>query len=106
MTEEQKINIRIEELRETTDLNPTDFARKIGFKPNTYLITVAYNRRKPGIDLLQAVLRSYKVSARWLLLGEGNMWDSTINMKDSEESLINTARSLLKQIELRDINSG
>jgi len=98
MTEAEKINARIEEIRKTTDLNPTDFARKIGILPNTYMITVNYNRRKPCIELIQAILKSYQVSARWLMLGEGFMWDIETNMDNSDDNLLNAARSILSQI--------
>lgn len=97
--EEEKINARIEEVRLTTGLTATDFAKKIGVKPNTYLVTVNYSRRKPGIELLQAILRTFKVSPRWLLLGEGFMWDiEKIQQLGNEQTLIETARAILSQI--------
>jgi len=98
-TEEDKINARIEEVRLTTGLNATDFAKKIGVKPNTYLVTVNYSRRKPGVELIQAILSTFQVSARWLMLGEGFMWDID-KIKDSgdEQTLIDTARAILTRI--------
>lgn len=96
--DEVAINTRIEELRLTTGLIPSDFARHIGVKPNTYLVTVTYCRRKPPIELMQAVLRKYKISARWLMLGEGGMWDYHKINKETPEMLINTAKSIMTQI--------
>lgn len=93
------INNRIEEIRKTTGLIPSDFARHIGVKPNTYLVTVTYSRRKPPIELMQAVLKHYKVNARWLLLGEGGMWDTYLIKENSDPSqLINTAKSIITQL--------
>ena len=93
------INKRIEELRLTTGLNATDFARSIGVRPNTYLVSITYSRRKPSIELMQAVMRRYMISGRWLLLGDGAMWDkSKVSQNEDMQSLIATAKSIMQQV--------
>ena len=97
--DEIAINERIEQLRETTGMIATDFARHLGVIPNTYLVTVVYNRRKPPIELMQAILRKYKISARWLILGEGSMWDyHLIKTETNPAELIETAKGIINQL--------
>lgn len=95
----EEISKRIELIRQTTSMYPTEFARHLGMLPNTYLKTVQYHQRKPTIEMIQVILSKYPVSARWLLTGEGVMFEKPVeNVDDSPEKLLEMAKSILSRI--------
>ena len=64
---------RISKLIESTGLNPTSFAAKIGVQQMT-LWGQLNGKRKLSLDSVLAILNSYPdVSAEWLMRGTGTM---------------------------------
>jgi len=67
------INTRIKELIDFLKLKNNEFAREIGIS-SSRMSNVSTNRNKPDAEMLQLILRKYtNVSARWLLIGSGEM---------------------------------
>lgn len=64
---------RISKLIESTGLNPTSFAAKIGVQQMT-LWTQLNGRRKLSLETVRAILDTFPdVSAEWLMRGTGTM---------------------------------
>ena len=64
---------RISKLIESTGLNPTSFAAKIGVQQMT-LWGQLNGKRKLSLDSVMAILNSYpELSAEWLMRGTGEM---------------------------------
>lgn len=64
---------RISKLIESTGLNPTSFAAKIGVQQMT-LWGQLNGKRKLSLDSVLAILNSYpELSAEWLMRGTGDM---------------------------------
>lgn len=67
------INTRIKELIDFLKLKNNEFAREIGIS-SSRMSNISTNRNKPDAEMLQLILRKYtNVSARWLLIGSGEM---------------------------------
>ncbi len=65
---------RIRLLLEKEQLSSAEFADRIGIQRPT-VSHVLSGRNKPGYTFLQRILTSFpSISARWLLLGEGEMY--------------------------------
>ena len=64
---------RITKLIESTGLNPTSFAAKIGVQQKT-LWGQLNGRRKLSLDTVEAILDTFPdISAEWLMRGTGSM---------------------------------
>ncbi len=82
------INQRVSELIKELGLTAQKFAESV----NTNALNITHitnNRSKPGYVLLCEILRTYRdVSPYWLLLGEGEMFLSSIEQNESNNSLV------------------
>lgn len=65
------IGERVRILRESTGLGRTRFAREVGIKEAT-LLTVEYDRSKPGFEILQKLVLKYPEHCYWLITGKVN----------------------------------
>ena len=64
---------RISKLIESTGLNPTSFAAKIGVQQKT-LWNQLNEKRKLSLETIEAIVENFPdVSAEWLLRGNGSM---------------------------------
>ena len=81
----RKVNIpmvheRIRELIEAMGTNVAAFSREIGINNHQTMYKLLNNGTKPSYDTLVGILTAYKqVDPRWLLLGEGEMFDGGVN---------------------------
>lgn len=91
------INTRIKELIDFLKLKNNEFAREIGIS-SSRMSNVSTNRNKPDAEMLQLILKKYtNVSARWLLIGSGEM---LIREQPSEDDPQNN--NLYKLLETKD----
>lgn len=61
---------RVEQVRQGHRLNKSDFARRLGLKPQTYNNFIGAQGSKPSAALIVGLLRAFPdVRPRWLLLG-------------------------------------
>lgn len=75
MTENETIGERLNQLRTTLSLTQKAFAQSIGTNQG-FLNNVIKGRRGIGHNILLNIAKAYKsVSLRWLLTGEGEMFD-------------------------------
>ena len=83
---------RINQFLSHESITPAEFADKIGVQRSS-VSHVLNGRNFPGAIFIQKMLSSYKtLNPRWLLLGEGQMFDIKSNINDptlfnSEEDL-------------------
>lgn len=62
------IHERIQELRESTGMGRTLWARHVGISPRA-LTGIEYDGRKPGADILAAIAEKYPEYVLWILTG-------------------------------------
>ena len=75
MTEYETIGERLNQLRTTLNLTQKAFAQSIGTNQG-FLNNVIKGRRGIGHNILLNIAKAYKnVSLRWLLIGEGEMYE-------------------------------
>jgi transcriptional regulator with XRE-family HTH domain len=76
------LNSRFIELMVKTGHSKSTFAKELDV--SLPLIThITNGRNKPGMELIQKILTVYPdLNARWLLLGEGEMFEQQISMPD------------------------
>lgn len=77
------LNIRLKNLRETLNLNQTEFGEKIGVKQAT-IAGYETGRRLPLEPIISSICREFKVNEIWLRTGEGEMF--TEETKDEQLS--------------------
>jgi len=102
---------RINQLMESTGLNPTAFAAKIGVQQMT-LWGQLHGKRKLSLDTVIAIVNSYpQLSTEWLLRGEGAMLktdvqdkqdkriDNLIDVISMQQETINNLNDKIKQLQ-------
>lgn len=62
--------------------NKAELAEKLGVKPAKFS-EVLNKRMKAGMDIIQKLCIDYKISADWLITGEGTMYRDTTVMSDT-----------------------
>jgi len=113
---------RIQKFIEFKGISPSELADTIGVQRSN-VTHVLKARNKPSFQFIEKLLLAYpELSAKWLLLGTGNMIDSTIkisrtlfdpvaepanaaNVRTTEE-IQDEKRETLKQIEKQEIAAG
>lgn len=79
---------RISKLIESTGLNPTSFASKVGVQQRT-LWGQLNGQRKLSLDTVEAILNAYpELSAEWLMRGTGSMMKSAHEQDKRLDNLI------------------
>ena len=79
---------RIQNIIEKYGLSPNAFAQEIDVNRST-ISHILSGRNKPSIDVLQKILKRFsKVSATWLLLGNGEMFTSEASSKAVQTSTV------------------
>jgi transcriptional regulator with XRE-family HTH domain len=73
---------RVLKVRQKTELNQTRFARFTDVA-RSYLSAIESGEKKPSFNFIMSILSATKVSADWLLTGEGAMYLPT--KKEKEE---------------------
>jgi len=66
------INVPLEELRASLELNKKDFAHELGITQNSYTHYINGTREIPS-NISKLIRNKYSVSIDWLLTGNGNM---------------------------------
>ncbi|MDP3266271.1 MAG: helix-turn-helix transcriptional regulator [Sulfuricurvum sp.] len=66
------VSEKIREIRELSGLNQSNFGAKLGVNQRTVSNWEA-DRNQPPIEILQLMLRTWDISASWLLLDEGEI---------------------------------
>ena len=73
------INDRIHQLIKVMEMNPTSFSDSLDVSVTVIFNIIKGRRSKPSFDLILKIMRTYdKVSADWLIKGEGTMWNDDI----------------------------
>ncbi len=79
------MHVRIREIREKLGLTRHEFATKIKIKEEL-LKSVELKRQKIPAEVIAKIVRNYpQVNARWLLIGNGNMFVESEQYKVSDE---------------------
>lgn len=100
---------RISKLIESTGLNPTSFAAKIGVQQMT-LWGQLNVKRKLSLDSVLAILNSYpELSAEWLMRGTGDMMkgndaqekrlDNLVDVISMQQETIRNLQDKIKQLQ-------
>lgn len=100
---------RILKLIESTGLNPTSFAAKIGVQQMT-LWGQLNGKRKLSLDSVLAILNSYpELSAEWLMRGTGEMkkgndaqekrLDNLVDVISMQQETIRNLQDKIKQLQ-------
>lgn len=100
---------RISKLIESTGLNPTSFAAKIGVQQMT-LWGQLNGKRKLSLDSVLAILNSYpELSAEWLMRGTGDMMkgndaqekrlDNLVDVISMQQETIRNLQDKIKQLQ-------
>ena len=100
---------RISKLIESTGLNPTSFAAKIGVQQMT-LWGQLNGKRKLSLDSVLAILNSYpELSAEWLMRGTGDMTkgndaqakrlDNLVDVISMQQETIRNLQEKIKQLQ-------
>ncbi len=84
---------RIKAVRETLDLSQREFGEKLGVSRDV-ISNIEYGRVQPKKLLLQHMCQQYKVNARWLETGEGEMFAEDFESEDK----LNEALSIFKSL--------
>lgn len=67
-------------LRNNNQMNAVDFARSLGVSKSLVSHIINNNRRKVPARWFGELCREYGVSAEWLLLGKGNMFNNQMTL--------------------------
>jgi plasmid maintenance system antidote protein VapI len=100
---------RISKLIESTGLNPTSFAAKIGVQQMT-LWGQLNGKRRLSLDSVLAILNSYpEISAEWLMRGIGDMkkgndaqekrLDNLVDVISMQQETIRNLQDKIKQLQ-------
>lgn len=82
---ENTINQRIAKIVEVLKYYPAAFAKHINM-PRQKVSNVLEGKFEPKADILISISKSFpQLNTRWLLTGEGNMWDSDIEKDQVSE---------------------
>lgn len=84
----KEILVRIKKVINTNGLSDTSFAKKCNI-PQTTFANMFIRNSEPKADLLFKIIDKYKVSANWLLTGEGEMFTTPENTEVSKEQITN-----------------
>lgn len=68
-SDRQSIIGRVEQVRAALHLHKSQFAARIGLKPQTYSNFVCKQASKPSVELLVGLVKVFDVNPLWLLLG-------------------------------------
>lgn len=71
-----EISLRIKEIVKFTGLSDRAFAQSIEV-PQTTFTNILLKGTEPKSDVLRSIIDKYNVDARWLLTGEGEMFEQT-----------------------------
>ena len=66
-------NQRLRLIRELLQVNQTEFSKALGFK-QSHISAVESEKKEVSVKIIYALVNKFKVSANWLLSGEGDMF--------------------------------
>ena len=69
------VNDRLKELRKHLKMSIREFSKEIFFSHSLYG-QVEYGKREASDRIIQLISSRFNVSKKWILTGEGNMFDS------------------------------
>lgn len=88
------ISEKILEIRQSTGLSATAFAKALDYPQRTYASYEAGDR-KPPIEFLTLLIEKYNINANWLLLGIGNKYlPDNYAEKTIKEKMLQTKNTL------------
>lgn len=88
------ISERILEIRLSTGLSATAFAKALDYPQRTYA-SYESGDRKPPIEFLTLLIKKYNINANWLLLGIGNKYlPDNYAEKTIKEKMLQTKNTL------------
>ena len=97
----EAINKRVVEFVATTGMSKKDFALHLGVSP-AVLSHISSGRNKVGLEIVQKMVVAYpKLSALWLVSGEGSMFE-----QDATHKVVQLEKAIdALQQELHDITN-
>lgn len=97
------IKDRILEILRKEGIMPSRFADEIGVQRSA-ISHILSGRNKPGYDLIVKILKRFnKISAEWLILGEGNMYKTDNKFEFNNKNNF-TNNSIIKDNNFNEIN--
>lgn len=100
------LNKRIVELMVKIGVSKTNFANDINVS-QAVITHLTSGRNKPGVEILQKILQRYpKISAEWLLLGQGPMFKTEAIDKAKIQQALQLAETRLQNsiFDLKTVN--
>jgi len=89
---------RIQQIIDKFQLSPNTFANEIGVNRST-ISHILSGRNKPSIEVLQKILSRFnELSASWLLIGQGSMFEDHQNIESKNVTAQQNTQTL-KSIE-------
>ncbi len=96
---------RIIKFIESEHLTAAEFADRIGVQRSS-VSHVLNGRNNPGFSFIQKILESFpSINPRWLIIGEGDVYNSNIKRASVESSSKNLFTEVSKNIEPKEINN-
>ena len=104
------INDRIYHLINVLSMNPTSFSDSLNVSVTVIFNIIKGRRSKPSYELIYNILKTYdKLSATWLIKGEGSMWNDDIVVSErftpANVNLESRIRELLIKISIQNPQS-
>lgn len=84
---------RIRRVREALNLSQREFGEKLGVSRDV-ISNIEYGRVQPKKLLLQHMCQLYRVNARWLETGEGEMFDACSGSEHKFDEALTIFKSL------------
>jgi transcriptional regulator with XRE-family HTH domain len=76
---------QIQQILKAKNINAREFADRIGSSQGS-ISNVIRDRNKPSLGMLQGIARTFPdINLRWLITGEGSMYDSPTNLALPEQ---------------------
>lgn len=99
--DKEQINSRfltaVEEILTAKKINKSALANKLSISSNKFS-EILSKRMKAGIDTIALLCYHYNISTRWVLLGEGEMWN-TPECEQTEKDPLSLVDKLIEQAE-------
>jgi transcriptional regulator with XRE-family HTH domain len=98
------VNQRIKEIRQSLNKSQREFAKEV-YVSNGYLSEIETGHKEVNNRLIHLIASAFSVNKRWLLTGEGRMFNSTPEEKlERMTNLFNELRPEFQEFVLKQID--